>query len=114
MAIASFAAALVKFLVRPYAYAAQHALAPILGPAPDFLAGVGLPFVWVVFQTRLTWPIKTPPFASNCFWSCVILTNNEIWQTGDPSRSFDVLDLAMAIAGAGAAYLIHAYWLQDQ
>lgn len=112
VAVASLAAALVKFVVRPQAYAVQHPLAPMLGPAPDFLTGVGLPFVWIVFQTRLTWPIRTPPFASNCFWSCVILTNNEVWQTRDPSRSFDVLDLVMAFAGAGTAYLIHRYWVQ--
>lgn len=77
-----------------------------LGVAPNFVAAMGGPFVWLPFDWPAHW--------RRCACSAAALAGYELAQGAHlvpAHQSFDVSDLVASVLGAGAAAAIGALWV---
>ena len=101
----------VQDYIRPNYDGGNGVIVYLLGIAPNFLPGVGLPALLYVVIPEVTRP-ESSLFENRLYWSVVIsllgLIGNEFVTIFVPGRGvFDWNDILWTIIGAGVFVLIH-------
>ena len=102
---------IVQDYIRPNYDGGNGVIVYLLGIAPNFLPGVGLPALLYVVVPEVTRP-ESSLFENRLYWSVVIsllgLIGNEFVIIFAPGRGvFDWNDILWTIIGAGLFILIH-------
>lgn len=110
--VAVLAAGAVKAWLRPFVHEIGLEEFGLLGWAPSFLIGLGLPYLFVARNVELpAGPSPRGSFGADCFWAWMILWSLELLDLLLMRPVFDVGDLLASLLGVVAAWGLHrAIW----